>query len=132
MWWWMLSAHAATLELEVSGLRDTGGQVVAALFDDEEGFPTKGDLARTTMVVAAGEVVRFEGLPPGRYAVSLFHDANQNGRLDMWWFGPPKEGVASSNDASGRMGPPSFAEASIEVGPADVKQVVTMSYLFGR
>jgi len=132
MLWWMLMAHGATLELEVAGLTSTAGDVVAVLYDSSDGFPTKTKLAVATVTVPAGRAVRFEGLTPGRYAVSLFHDVDGDGKLDMWWFGPPKEGVASSNDAAGRMGPPSFDDAAIDIAADDVKQAVTMNYLFGK
>ena len=44
----------------------------------------------------------------GTYAVKLFHDANDNGRLDTNWIGIPKERFGFSNNAMGRFGPPDF------------------------
>lgn len=129
---WFGLAWAATLELEVSGLKSTDGMVVAALYDQAEGFPTEPSKVRALQVVPAGQLVRFEGLPPGGYAVSLFHDANGNGKLDMWFFGPPREGVACTNDATGRFGPPSFADAAVRLDTADVRQEVAMAYLFAK
>ena len=59
-------------------------------------------------------------LPQGRYAIGVFHDANRNNRLDTGLFGIPKEQFGFSNGASGRFGPPSFADAGFElVGEAN-------------
>ncbi|MGJ7582834.1 DUF2141 domain-containing protein [Variovorax sp. RHLX14] len=54
----------------------------------------------------------FVGLPPGRYAVKSFADENGNGKLDTNLVGLPTERYGFSNDAKGRMGPPSFEQAS--------------------
>jgi len=41
----------------------------------------------------------------GKYAVSVFHDENSNGKLDTNFLGIPREGVGASNNAKGHFGP---------------------------
>ena len=72
--------------------------------------------------------VVFEGIPPGGYAVAAYHDENGNGKLDTGFLGIPTEGLASSNDAKGFMGPPSFEKARVEVGPGENRITVRVSY----
>ena len=58
-------------------------------------------------------------LPQGRYAIGVFHDAIEI-TAGYGLFGIPKEQFGFSNGASGRFGPPSFADASFElVGEAN-------------
>ena len=64
--------------------------------------------------VASGQVTTaFEGLAAGEYAIKVFHDVNENERLDIGWRGP-EEPYGFSNDATGFMGPPDFDDAKFE------------------
>ena len=51
-----------------------------------------------------------EQLPFGYYAVKLYHDENQNKKLDKNFFGIPTEGYGFSNDPSS-IGVPSYEKA---------------------
>ena len=59
-------------------------------------------------------VCTFRGVPSGRYAISAFHDANEDGELDTNLFGIPSEGYCASRGARGTFGPPSFADAAFD------------------
>jgi uncharacterized protein (DUF2141 family) len=56
----------------------------------------------------------FDDLPPGRYAIKLYHDANGNGELDTNMMGLPTEAYGFSGEG-GSMGPPPFEKAAFEV-----------------
>jgi uncharacterized protein (DUF2141 family) len=113
----MGSVPLATLEVRVVGLRSTDGLVRICLTADPRSFPDcERDPAARHRSVAADQAgsVRFEDLPSGDYAVSLFHDKNANGRLDKLLI-VPREGVGFSNNPQLRFGPPTFAEARIQI-----------------
>ena len=124
-------AGSATLIVEVEGLKDDRGRLHASLYASEEGFPTKPEkaLRHVDVPIVGGKArVVFDGLPPGGYAVAAYHDENGDGKLDTGFLGIPTEGLASSNDAKGFMGPPSFEKAKVEVGPGEKRIVVHVSY----
>ena len=52
-------------------------------------------------------------LPDGPLALSVFQDANANGRLDMNAIGIPTEPYGFSNNAAGNFGPPKFEQAVV-------------------
>jgi uncharacterized protein (DUF2141 family) len=54
-------------------------------------------------------------IPPGEYAISAFHDANDNKKMDTNLFGIPKEPIGISNNATGFMGPPKYNDAKFTV-----------------
>jgi uncharacterized protein (DUF2141 family) len=54
-------------------------------------------------------------LPPGRYALAVFHDVNDNGKLDTNLLSMPTEPWGFSRDAVGNFGPPSFDQAAVEL-----------------
>ena len=45
----------------------------------------------------------------------VFHDKNNDGRLNTWPIGMPSEPYGFSNNARGRFGPASWQAASFEV-----------------
>jgi len=125
------ATSTGTLVVEVEGLKDDSGRLHAALYASEDGFPTKPEkaVAQADVAISGGKArVVFRGLPPGGYAVAAYHDENGNGKLDTGFLGIPSEGLASSNDAKGFMGPPSFEKARVEVGPGERRITIRVSY----
>lgn len=124
------SAFAADLTVNVQGVRSAEGTIRIALHDGDQGFPKE----RKPIAVQAQNAVPgsldfvFPGLQPGNYAVTLYHDENGNEELDSNLFGVPTEGYGFSNDATGTMGPPSFAEAAIEIGSSDMTNATNIQY----
>jgi len=54
-------------------------------------------------------------LPAGEYALAIFHDENNNGKLDTNWLGIPKEKVAFSKAKMKTFGPPKFKECAFKM-----------------
>ena len=69
----------------------------------------------------------FHDVPPGRYAVVAFQDANDNGKIDLNSTGVPTELAAFSNDAQGIGGPPKFEQAVIVIGTTNKVVVLTLN-----
>ena len=107
--------------------RDNSGVVRCGLFQRDGWLerPVKAAQARIEGRVA---VCVFDGVKPGEYAISAFHDANANGKLDKNFIGIPVEGFCASRDARARFGPPSFDDARFEYRGGVVKQSVRMRY----
>lgn len=74
-------------------------------------------------------VVVFEGVVPGRYALSFIHDENDNKKLDTNLIAIPREGFGYSRDAMGRFGPPKFDDAVLGVPAGPVTVVMRAKYL---
>jgi uncharacterized protein (DUF2141 family) len=109
-------AGAADLTVEVLGARSAQGSVAGALFAGSTGWPKPGQAVQGQFVPASNKVVLlFRGLAPGRYAVSTYHDENGNARLDANVVGLPTEPYGFSRDAQGRMGPPAFDDAALDL-----------------
>ncbi|KQP13216.1 DUF2141 domain-containing protein [Pseudorhodoferax sp. Leaf267] len=110
------SAQAADLTVEVQGARSPQGSVAGALFASAAGWPKPGQAVQGQFLPASDKaVLLFRNLAPGRYAVSVYHDENGNARLDTNPIGIPTEPYGFSRDAQGRMGPPAFDDAAVEV-----------------
>lgn len=105
---------------------------MACLTDRPDSFPNcRKDPQARKLVAPAGSVVEldFGQVPAGRYAISLFHDENGNGKLDRSLM-MPREGYGFSRNAPVRMGPPSFASAAFTLASQPEHQSIRMRYMF--
>ncbi len=97
---WAQQATDFELQVNVLGLQNSDGQVVANLFlegDDVFGTPRW----RATHTIADKRAsVAFTHLPAGRYALIVFHDVNGNNTLDHNVFHFPAEPLGFSNGFS--------------------------------
>ncbi|PQB06241.1 hypothetical protein BST83_02865 [Polaribacter filamentus] len=102
------------LTIEVNGIKNNQGKIFIAIYDSEETFLNKasGIIAEIKDKKSTGI---FKGLKKGTYAVSFFHDENNNQKMDTKIFGIPKEPYGFSNGASGFMGPPKFNDAKFNL-----------------
>jgi uncharacterized protein (DUF2141 family) len=111
-----LAASAADLRVTVSDGPTVPATLYVALFDTAEALAADKALAAQTLPLRDGKAqLVFAGLPAGRYVLKSFADENGNGKLDTNLVGLPIERYGFSNDARGRMGPPTFDAAAVPV-----------------
>lgn len=108
------AAHAFDLTVEVHNARSDKGLVAGALYAAAPAW-LKAPVGGERAPAAPDAVLVFRNLQPGRYALSLFHDENGNGKLDTNIAGVPTERYGFSRDARGRMAAPSFDDAAIDL-----------------
>ena len=126
------SAPEGTVNLTVTGLRSAKGQVLVCLTREADRFPdcSGSTTARSAIMPASRPQTTFTDLPQGRYAISVLHDENANGRADKTLGLIPREGFGFSRDAPLRMGPPKFSAAAFTVGEEPMQMAIRMRYLF--
>ncbi len=118
---------AAELTVEVQGLKSADGEVAVGLFDQAQAanFPKQFSMGQRLQATKDGRLVFvFKDLKPGDYAVSSYHDENDNKKLDRGMFGIPREPYAFSQDARGDGGPPQFRDAQFNVPDSGARIVV--------
>ena len=106
-----------SLTVEVADLRNSKGVVQFALYHTPDAFPdedyTKYYRKRTAKIVEGFSTVTFENLPPGKYAINILHDEDENGKIKKGMV-LPKEGIGFSNyESIGMFNKPKFSEAGI-------------------
>ena len=118
-------SRAGDLLVAVAGLRSAEGVVRVAVCPQED-FTTAECPWTGTASAAVPEVV-IADLPEGVYAVQAFHDEDSDGDLDRRGF-RLREGIAFSNDAPMRFGPPRFRDAAVRVGADGGRLTLSMRY----
>lgn len=109
------SQSSTNLKVTFDGLASDKGNLFVALYNQKENF-LKTEFKGEIIEIKNGKaMVVFKDLPKGVYAVSSFHDENNNGELDTNWVGIPNEPNACSNNATGSFGPPKFKDAKFSL-----------------
>lgn len=124
------SAPSGSVNVTVNGLRNAKGFIRACITPNPKEFPDCGHgSARNISIAAAnGAVLSFPNLPAGRYAISILHDENGDGRMNKMLM-LPKEGFGFSRDAPVRLGPPPFGAAAFDVGAGTVNAHIKVRYM---
>lgn len=113
--------------VDVSGIRSDKGMVRVSVCPRDKFL---GDCPWFASVPARiGAVsVTVPDVPAGRYAVQAFHDADDDGKLQRYWFGLPREGIGFSNDAMAHITYPRFSVAAFDHATATQHVAVTVRY----
>lgn len=124
-----LAATKPEIVVILTGFQSDQGYVLLSLHNQEKSFPGDSEgakkLARAT-IKNRKAILRLKDVGRGRYAISVFHDENNNRKLDTNFLGIPKEAVGASNNASGLMGPPKWKDAVFELKNKSVTQRINL------
>jgi len=129
-------AHADGAKIRIvvraTAFKGTKGRAIVALYNSSDSWLKLDRALRVTKVPIGGETldVTFEGMDPGVYGVSVIHDENENGKLDMRYFPipGPVEGAGVSRDATATFGPPSWNDSKIRIGDVGGLVAVRVRY----
>jgi uncharacterized protein (DUF2141 family) len=120
------------LEINVTNIENGSGTLYIAIMDSPEGWlksDSESKPFRDVIQAVSGTddlLISVEGLPPGRYAISLFQDLDADAEMDTNFIGFPKEPFGFSAPM-GKFGPPEYEEAAFEFSGEDTSVNVTLN-----
>ncbi len=117
------------LTVEVKNILLAKGNLMVGIFNNAGTF-TKEELPESPMVPVkeTGVIsVEVKGLKAGKYAVVVFQDFNENGKLDKNFLGMPKEPYAFSNDPEISRSAPKFSDCTFELEAEGTSLSLTLS-----
>jgi uncharacterized protein (DUF2141 family) len=129
------TAPSPGLEVKFDGIKDSQGQVCLSLFSGPTDFPkdTSPDFVvkRCAPASSKGTSIMLGdlNLKPGNYALTAFHDANNDSKLNKGAFGIPEEGFGFSNNPEIGFRAPSFDETKFQVSKAPSVVQVKFRYM---
>lgn len=126
-----VSLWAGNVTIVFDQLKYTGGTIRIAIYDTAEAYDNRGP--RTASAIIEVKKQQHQArvtceLKPGKYAATIFHDKNDNQKLDTNFIGIPKEGYGFSNNAQGVFGPPKFDAAVFTMGQDDMEMKIDLQY----
>lgn len=102
--------------ITVTGIEEIKGNINIGLYNSHKTFMRVPFISCSEKVRGKTVVLQFDTIvPDGKYAVSVYHDINLNGKLDTGLFGIPLEKYGFSNNVKGFAGAPSFRSSSFEI-----------------
>ncbi|MBL8772609.1 MAG: DUF2141 domain-containing protein [Phenylobacterium sp.] len=125
-------AAEASLTVVFKEIVTPSGAIRAVLYDSEAAYRSRSTPVRVLTLPVTGATVQAQvaDLPPGRYAISAFHDADGDGKLKTNAFGVPQEAFAFSNGARAQMGPPGWEAAAFAVVAGQNTQTLVLDSSF--
>ncbi len=114
-------AQDCQIKVNVTGISKIEGDLIIAVFDNENDFLEKPAKAATIRVQENKNETCFNDLPPGVYSISVIHDLDKNGELNTKLYGPPAEPYGFYNNVKGNFGPPAFEDTSFELKAGESK-----------
>ena len=119
-----INTTGTNIQLHVSGFNNLNGQLVIAVFNNEDSFNSESKTYRdvTIPIISYNNMsILISDVLPGTYVISLFHDEDENGILNtasFLGFDVPEEGFGFSNNPSIGFSQPTYNECvfTIEEG----------------
>jgi uncharacterized protein (DUF2141 family) len=108
----------AALYLEIKGIEKVKGKIMVAVYLNSQDFPLadKSFKKYSFQVDSKIMTVELDGLLKGQAcAIAVYHDENENEKLDENMFGMPTERYGFSNNARETFSAPSFKSAKVVV-----------------
>lgn len=121
----------APLTLEISPFGTTVGRVFISIYSSPQTFlsPDKfryHELNVSESIVDGKVSTTFE-LPVGEYAVAVYHDNNDNGKMDTNFIGIPNEPSGMSNGHVPKFGPPRYDASKFQLPAEGLVEVIHLN-----
>lgn len=127
-----INHNKGVLELNIDNIRNQKGQILIAIYQSADGFPSnpaKAYIIKSILVSTLKSPIRFEAIPYGTYAISLLHDENGNHRMDYNLLGMPQEGYAVSGQNMSLFSLPRYEKAKFSLNQPVQTLATSMYYL---
>lgn len=112
------SSLVTQIFIEVYGFKNLDGNLAIAINNSSEQFSSNTESYRDTIinVISDEMIITIEDIIPGTYAVSIFHDENEDGELNLGNFlGIPEEGFGFSNNPTIGFSQPDFNDCKFVI-----------------
>lgn len=113
-----MSSHEAApakLSVEITNVRAAGGTLRVALYKPGAKFgKTNPDFHKNIPVKQIGNLTFDFDVAPGEYAIAVYHDKNDNDKLDKNMVGYPREPFGFSNNYRPVVSAPDFQDCAFE------------------
>ena len=106
--------------LEVYGFENLDGDLAIAINNSSEQFISNTECYRDTIIdIPSNDItLTIEGIIPGTYAISIFHDEDEDGELDLGFLNIPEEGFGFSNNPPIGFSQPDFNDCKFTIEEA--------------
>ncbi|WP_297337647.1 DUF2141 domain-containing protein [Algoriphagus sp.] len=122
----VMMPQTGSINLTIHRIDSNQGLIRILVFSSSEGFPEDPNQAITSLSIPIknGKAsTQIKDLPKGKYAISVFHDQDENGELKKNSLGFPKEKYGFSNNPTNKFSIPEFERCAVSISGDQVKKV---------
>lgn len=125
-----IAAADGTLRVTATNVASDDGSLVVWVYDNADAWLGDGWRTRKVVKVAGtrkdGAITVELQLPAGEYALSVFHDVDDDGKLARNFIGLPKEPAGLSNNLRPKFGPPRWKDAKFALADGVAVQEIAL------
>lgn len=118
------SENTSTVTVTVNNLSSDEGFLLMGIYTENIFMKSLPKYTAKGNIKNRSTTITFEGIPPGTYAISGFHDLNGNSKMDFEPTGKPNEPYGISNNNINPNGPPVWEDSKFEVSGVPVKMEI--------
>lgn len=104
-----------TIKVIVTNIQSNNGDIKIGLYDNQNHFLEKVYKSIDVKATEGTVEATFENIPNGEYAISLYHDEDNNNELNKRFFIIPIEPYGISNNAKEMYSAPSWEKAKFSL-----------------
>ena len=110
-------AQHGTIVVAISGIEKNQGTVRIGLYNRKSTFAVYDKVFKGGELNADknGVTYTFTAIPSGTYALAVWHDEDNDGKIDKNFFGAPAEKYGFSKNCYGILSPPDFDKVSFKI-----------------
>lgn len=131
VFWNVSLAGIGKVEINITGLKSSKGQVMIKAYTSEDGFPRDDEKAIkiVSFEIKDNNCLATIELPEGEYALAVHHDENKNDKVDTNFIGIPKEPLGLSNYE--KVGRPDYDKAKFVLEANEsLKLIIPVNKIF--
>ncbi|SHO60733.1 DUF2141 domain-containing protein [Algoriphagus zhangzhouensis] len=120
------SEPASTIKLRITNCSSNEGLVRVLVYNQAVGFPenTKTAVVSYSLPIKGKHAeISIPDLGPGEYAISAYHDENEDGELEKHLLGYPTERYGFSNNPKITFSAPTYERCVFEIKENENKEV---------
>jgi len=117
--WFLYHLPESEVEVVLTNIKTPKGVFVISFYDNDASFPKPGKEAFTERVMVKdtmAHAVKCKLPAEGWYAIAMFQDEDETGKIKQDKIGIPLEAYAFSNNIHPKTGPPAFSACKFYVG----------------
>jgi len=110
------SDEAHEVDLIIESIKNVSGYLMIAVYNNENDFLSDRIYSRERVKVLGKSSQSIKlNLPSGNYAIAVYHDINEDSKLNKSIIGFPAEPYGFSGDDYSRFGPPNWSDAVLRI-----------------
>lgn len=118
---------SAEVTVRIENIKSDKGKILVGVYSENTFMKSKPEYGAQSEIVDGVATVTFKDLPAGTYAISCFHDKNDNSQMDFEPTGMPLEPYGVSNNKIDPYGPPIWKDSNFTLKDESLNMTIKLS-----